>query len=128
MQRLCVDVGLAQMAGQAVTVTTAADEYQHLRPARIFQQLQQQLDAPIIIDTDCPLLDFRLRLFADFHALRFVQTRIGQCFDIRRERRREQQRLPAHGQLGQHLAQFIAKAHVQQTIGFIQHQQLHLLQ
>ena len=128
MQRLGIDVGLAQLRGQTVAITDAGHKYQYLLPLRVFQQGQQQLGTPRTINVDCTLLDVRHRLLGNFQPLRRLQARGRQGLGIGGEGGREQGGLPALRQLGQDLPKLIAKTQLQQAVGLIQHQRLHLLQ
>ena len=86
--------------------------------------MAQQLGAPGRIHRNGPLGDVgcSLGLGAHFDAQRRVQQRIGQRLHRRRERGREKQVLPPGGQQAGDVGPFVGKAHVQQAVGFVQHQ------
>ncbi|MOA09046.1 hypothetical protein D3C78_1288530 [compost metagenome] len=62
------------------------------------------------------------------HAHRIAQQALRQRFDFLWKRGREKQGLALCGQQGQRALQFVGKAQVQQAVGFIEHQHLHLRQ
>ncbi|OMP13915.1 hypothetical protein COLO4_00638 [Corchorus olitorius] len=63
-----------------------------------------------------------------FNGLRMTQVAGGQLLDLRRERRREQQRLAVCRQQVDDALQVGQEAHVEHAIGFVEHQHAHLRQ
>ena len=62
----------------------------------------------------------------DFH--RIVQQATGQLANIAGKGRGKQQVLPLGRQQGQHSLDIVDEAHVQHAVGFVQHQDFHLVQ
>ena len=90
-------------------------------------QLHQQLaELVVFAQHDVFLLDTldRQMGFADGNTQRIRHVFAREVDDVRWQRRREQQRLALSGHLGQNFIDLDAEAHVEHTVGFIEHQEV----
>ena len=134
-----IDACLVQLVGQHFGGVALGHKDQGAFPFglafTVFDQLSQQLGAACAVHTNGTLADvfgagrvFGCRICIDLHTHGVLQQLAGQCFHVLREGGREQQGLALGGQQGQHAVEFFGKALVQQAVGFVQHQMLHMAQ
>ena len=103
-------------------------KHQHLLPAVLSDQVTQQACAAFFIYADGALRDVGLVAFKSFHC---DAHRIAQQFGRERlhlgcKRGREQQGLAIGRQQRQHALQLFRETQVQQAVGFVQNQVLHI--
>ena len=124
MQRGGADAGGLQLAGHPVGAMPAGHEDQHALPAMGVQQMAQQQGALRRVHLDHALADVRRGgvTWRDVDALRLIQQLFRQRAHRGREGGGEQQVLAVGRQQGQHAAQFVGEAEVEQAVGFVQHQ------
>src|SRR5690606_5727973 len=122
------DVVFLQVFRQAVSTVLGTGKYQHLLPLVVFQQLAEQLRLTFFIGRNDPLLDTVRGAVtrADVDFQRIVHQAFGQGADFGRERSGKQQVLPLFRQQCQNFFNVVNKAHVEHTVGFVQHQELEI--
>src|SRR5690606_33682992 len=120
------NVVFLQMFGQTVSAVFGTGKHQHLLPLVVFQQLAEQLRLTFFIGRNDPLLDTVRGAVArtDVNFQRIMHQPCGQGADFRRKRGGKQQVLPLFRQQRQNFFNVVNKAHVEHTVGFVQHQEL----
>ena len=105
-------------------------EHQHLAMATAAIEVQEEFGLALLVDRHHPLLDGDRGGVArtDVDSLGVAQHRGGQLTHGVGEGRREQQGLALARQHDEQLAQLPGKAQVEHAIGFVQHQQLYLVE
>ncbi len=141
MEALGLETAHVELVRHVLGGVLRGHEHEHALPAVVADQLEQQLRAGRGVDRDGALADVGhcgggglgvrggLGLGAgqrDAH--RFVQQRVGQRQHRPRERGGEQQRLAAGGQHREQTTQLVGEAQVEQPVGLVQHQRLHVAQ
>ena len=107
-----------------------AREHQHLVPVALLDQVAEQFLLAFAAYGVHLLRDVLGRGIAPRHLDqgRLVQQPVGQGLDLVAEGGREQQALLLLRQHGQHLLDVVDEAHVQHAVGFVEHEDLHVLQ
>ena len=120
------DLVLEQLLGQLVGAVFGAGKDQHLLPVVMANQVRQKLLLMQLRHQMHRLLHHFGRGVAACHfdAARVVEQGLGQGADVVREGGREQQGLALLRHQGDHLADIADKAHIQHTVGLIEHQDL----
>ena len=118
---------MVQLGREPLGRVLRGHEHQHALPAVVLDQLAQQLGAAARVDRDGALQHhgLGLRRGGHVHALRVTQQAARERFHGGREGGREKQVLSLRGQQGEHAVQLVRKTQVEQTVGLVQHQQLH---
>ena len=119
-----------QLFCQVVCPVFGTGEHQHLTPVALTDHLGQQFPFTFLIhkvNVLSHLLGGGITA-RDFDFQRVMQQLFGQCFNVVREGRREQQVLAFCRQFCQHAANIVNEAHVEHTICFIQHQNFDVIQ
>ena len=119
-----------QLLGQAVGAMLGSGEHQHLLPGIVTHQLAQQGSLLALVHRVNRLLDaFRSGITGgDFHLNRILQQALSQGANLVGEGGGEQQVLTLGRQQRKDLADVADEAHVQHTVGFVQHQDLHFVE
>ena len=130
MQRHGRNAVLFQKLGHVVGAEFGAGEHQHLAPVLGVDDVRQQ---SLFLATTHGVDHLGNALHrgvagCDLHALRVFEQVVGQLADFVAEGGREQQALFVARHQSQHFFHVMDKAHVQHTVGFIEHQDLHLAQ
>ncbi len=115
-----------QLLSKVVSTVLGTGEDQHLLPVITANQERQQFTLTLLINHVNVLSDLLGSGVAARHRHFFwiVQQLLGQAFDLVREGSGEQQVLTLGRQFGQHATDIVNEAHIQHTVGFIQHQDL----
>ncbi|CCK01729.1 hypothetical protein BN129_172 [Cronobacter sakazakii 701] len=119
-----------QLFRQMVSAVFGARKHQHLLPVAVANQIRKQLPLAFFIH-EMHMLRHLLRggvAARHFHFFRVMQQFFRQRFNVVGEGRGEEQVLTLRRQFRQHAADIVNKAHVQHTVGFIQHQHFHLIE
>ena len=130
MQRHRVDAVFGQVFGDVVGTEFGAREHQHLAPILLVDDVCQQgflFAAPDGMNHLGNALHRRVAR-RDLHTLRILEQSRCQVADFVTERGREEQALLFFGYDGQHFFHVMNEAHIEHSIGFVQHQHLHLAQ
>ena len=124
------DAGLLEALHHLVRAVLGAGEDQCAIDRFLLEQLRQDGGLGREIDLDDALgdaLDGRgHRRHRDAGGI--AQHRFGEFGDVLRHRRREEQRLPLDRQFGDDLADVVDEAHVEHAVGFVEHEELDLIE
>ena len=123
-----LNAGPLQLLRQAIGAMLGAGEDQYLPPLAFLDQMHQQMTLLFFLHAIRALFDQFDRSVArcDLYGQRVVQQPFRQSADIVRIGGGEQQVLPLLRQQLDDLADVVDEAHVQHSIGLIEHQHLHL--
>ena len=124
-----IDAGLLQLLGELVGAVLGAAEYQYLLPVILFHQLLQHRGLVFLVHRVDPLFHALGGGVGgrNFHLHRVVQDAPGKLPDLVGEGCRKQQVLAPGRQQLQDTAYIVDKAHIQHTIGFVQHQDFYFV-
>ena len=119
-----LDAVLGEVVGNIVGAKLGARKHQHLAPVVLIDDVHQHfffLAAAHRVDDLRDALNSGVA-GSDLNALRILQQRRGQVANFIAERGGEQQALFVLGHQGQDFFHVMNKAHVEHSVGFVQHQ------
>ncbi len=121
------NIVLDEFLRQLVGAMLGAGKHQNLLPVMMLDEVRQQFSFMYLRYQMHRLLHhFRCGVATrHFHAFWIVQQAIGQRLDLVGESGGEQQVLPLRGQHSQNFLDVADKAHIQHTVGLVQHQNFH---
>jgi len=130
MERCGKHARFVELARHMLAGVAGGHKHQHTFPAVLGEQVAQQGGATFLVHRNRALGNVGFMAFKSFHrdAHRIAQQLRRQGFDFRGKRGRKQQGLALGGQQRQHALQFFSKSQVEQAVGFVQHQMLHIRQ
>ena len=120
------NTGAFEILAHAIRAVLGLAEHQRLRARRFLQHMRQQIALALIRDRMHAMGHGRRHGLSvrHVHALRRAREIGGQLHDVRRDRRREQQRLPVARQHLEDAPQRRQEAHVEHAVGFVERQDL----
>ena len=124
------DSRILEVSDDPIGAVLGAREDQNRVHLRFLQQLDQQHGLSLARDRVDGVRNGADRLGAtsDLHYHRLAQIRSRQGLDFGRHRRAEEKRLPVRRDLGHNPIELRRETHVEHSIGFIQHQNLEIVE
>ncbi len=128
VDRVAGDALRLQLVHQLIDALARLDEHQHLTPAPLRQQMQEQLALALLVHRHQPLLDrLRRRIArADLDRQRVAQQLAGHLPDRLGEGRGKQQGLALSRQSGEQRIQLFSETEVEHAVRLVEHQRLQL--
>ena len=130
VDRRAANTVFIELFRQVVSAVLGAGKDQYLLPVALADYLGEQFPLALLIHKVHVLRHLLGGGIAarDFHFQRVMQQLFRQCLDLVGESRGEEQVLTTRRQLRQHAANVVDEAHIQHTVGFVQHQNFDVIE